>query len=89
MKQMKPLMNLVKIMTMVTQFTFSLLTPIILSLLLCWYITDRTGCGLWIYIPGFILGLGTAFMVAYRLYLQVVKKDKKENRQRTSFNRHL
>lgn len=82
------MMNLFKIMTLVTQFAFSLLTPIILSLLLCWYITDKTGCGLWIYVPGFITGFGTAFMVAYKLYLQVLKRDKKENRRKTSFNRH-
>ncbi len=85
---MKPMFNLVKTLTLVTQFTFSLLTPIVLSLLLCWYITEKTACGLWIYIPGFIVGLGTAFMTAYRLYLQVTKKDRKENRQRTAFNKH-
>ncbi|MDO4490464.1 MAG: AtpZ/AtpI family protein [Lachnospiraceae bacterium] len=82
-------MNFFTTMTIVTQFAVSLLTPIVLSLLLCWYLTDRTGIGLWVYIPGFIVGFGTAFMVAYKLYLQVLKKDKKENRQRTSFNRHI
>ncbi len=85
---MKSMMNFFKIMTLVTQFAFSLLTPIILSLLLCWYIIDRTGAGGWIYIPGFIVGFGTAFMTAYKLYLQVTKRDRKENRQRTSFNKH-
>lgn len=86
---MKSFMNFFQIMTLVTQFTVSLLTPIILCLLLCYYIQTKTGCGLWIYIPGFITGFCTAFMVAYKLYLQVLKKDKKENRQRTSFNRHI
>lgn len=42
------------------QLGYSLVTPILLSLALCWWICDAFGVGEWIYIPGMILGLGAA-----------------------------
>ena len=86
---MKSMARLVKRMTLVTQFAFSLLTPTVGCLLLCWFLCEETGVGLWIYIPGFILGLGSSFMVAYKLYLRVLKEDRKEDRKKVSFNSHV
>jgi preprotein translocase subunit SecF len=78
-------------LTMVTQFGISLLTPTVFCLLICWWIISKTGVGEWIYIIGFIFGLGSSFMVAYKLYLSVMSKEEKqkEKRKTVSFNKHM
>ncbi len=83
--------DFMKNITMVTQFGLSLLTPTLLCLLGCWWLTAHTGIGLWIYIVGFIFGLGSSFMVAYNLYLRIMKKEDKEKKKRSgvSFNSHM
>lgn len=80
-----------KNITMVTQFGLSLLMPLLMCLGLCWWLVTKVGLGAWVYIPGFIFGLGSSFMVAYRLYLSVLKKEEKEKKKRTSvsFNQHV
>ena len=47
--------------------------------------------GGWIYIPGFIMGLGGSFMTAYKLYLAIMKtqKKKKNREHEKAFNRHV
>ncbi len=72
---------------MLTQFGLSVSMPLLLCILLCWWLTDRFSFGLWVYIPGFILGLGASFMTAYKFYLAIAKKDdtKKEKKR---YNRH-
>ena len=44
-----------------------------------------------IYIPGFIMGLGGSFMTAYKLYLAIMKtqKKKKNREHEKAFNRHV
>ena len=44
-----------------------------------------------IYIPGFIMGLGGSFMTAYKLYLAIMKtqKKKKNREHERSFNNHV
>lgn len=42
--------------TMLSQLGLSFITPLLLCLALCWFITSRTGVGDWVYIPGFSLG---------------------------------
>ena len=46
---------------------------------------------MWIYIPGFIMGLGGSFMTAYKLYLAIMKtqKKKKNREHEKAFNRHV
>ena len=66
-----------KNITMVTQFGLSLLMPLLMCLGACWWLVTKVGLGAWVYIPGFIFGLGSSFMVAYRLYLSVLKKEEK------------
>lgn len=80
-----------KNITMVTQFGLSLLMPLLMCLGACWWLVTKVGIGAWVYIPGFIFGLGSSFMVAYRLYLSVLKKEEKEKKKRTtvSFNQHV
>ena len=80
-----------KNITMVTQFGLSLLMPLLMCLGLCWWLVTKVGLGACVYFPGFIFGLVSSFMVAYRLYLSVLKKEEKEKKKRTSvsFNQHV
>lgn len=78
--------------TLLTQFSLTLIVPILVCLWLCWWATEKHGVGLWIYIPGFIFGLGGSFMSAYKFYLEAMlqeKKKEKENKKTVSFNRHV
>ena len=87
---MKQFMKIYKDLLMLSQLSLSFITPILLCLALSWWLSSYVG--LWVYIPGFLLGLGSAFMVAYKFYLSVIKKEKKEKdakKKKTSYNRHL
>lgn len=42
------------------------------------WLNSRFMIGGWIYIPGFIMGLGGSFMTAYKLYLAIMKTQKKK-----------
>lgn len=87
---MKQWSNFMKQMTLLTQFGLSLITPLLVCLALSWWLTSKTGIGEWIFIPGFFFGLGSSGMVAYKLYLSVSKREKKEKKKnKVSFNRHL
>ena len=86
---MKKYSDIMKSLIMFTQFGFSFITPLILCLLICWWMTADLGVGEWIFIPGFFFGLGGSFMVAYKLYLSVTGRQKKEEKKnKVSFNRH-
>lgn len=56
----------------------SLAAPLLLCLFLCSWLNSRFMIGGWIYIPGFIMGLGGSFMTAYKLYLAIMKTQKKK-----------
>lgn len=58
---------------------------------LCSWLNSRFMIGGWIYIPGFIMGLGGSFMTAYKLYLAIMKtqKKKKNREHEKAFNRHV
>ena len=86
---MKKWGDIIKNMTLLSQFSLSFITPLLLCLLICWWMSTSLGIGEWIFIPGFFFGLGGSFTVAYKLYLSVTghqKKEKKKNK--VSFNRH-
>ncbi len=88
---MKQWAEIVKNLSLLTQFGLSLITPLLLCLAVCWLLTSKAGLGGWVYIPGFILGLGGSGMVAYKLYLSVERRQKKEQekeKDKVSFNRH-
>ena len=61
---MRELTNIFKNMSLVSQFGLSLITPTLLMLGLCWWLTSSFGLGGWVYIPGFFFGLGGSFTVA-------------------------
>lgn len=87
---MKGWSNLIKNITMLSQFGLSFITPTLLCLAICWWLSSRWGIGGWVYIPGFFFGMGGSGMVAYKFYLSVTKKEKKkEKKTLISFNRHF
>lgn len=86
---MKNWNEIIKSLTMLSQFGLSFITPLLLCLAVCWWLTAYMGMGGWVYIPGFFFGLGGSFTVAYKLYLSVMKRQKKEEKKKkVSFNRH-
>ena len=88
----KNMADMLKNITMLTQFGLSFVTPIFLCLALCWWLNIHAGVGAWVYIPGFFFGLGGSFMVAYKLYLKIMEDQKKEDKKKhkkVSFNRHM
>lgn len=87
---MKQFMKIYKDLLMLSQLSLSFITPILLCLALSWWLSSYVG--LWVYIPGFLLGLGSAFMVAYKFYLSVTKKEEREKdskKKKASYNKHL
>ena len=86
---MKNWSELIKNLTMLTQFGLSLITPLILCIGISWYLDTHTGIGGWIYIVGFFFGLGGSGMFAYKTFKKVTgKTKKKDNSKGISFNRH-
>ena len=86
---MKKWGDIIKNLTMLTQFGLSFITPLLLCLFLCGWLSGHLAGSGSIFIPGFFFGLGGSFTVAYKLYLSVTghqKKEKKKNK--VSFNRH-
>lgn len=83
--------SVIKNITLISQFGLSLVTPLLICLFLCVFLCNKTGVGAWIYIPGFILGLGSSAASFYKLYQTVVSGEKKneKNKVRASFNRHI
>ena len=45
--------DIIKNVSMLTQFGLSLLTPLLLCLGICWWLSNRFDLGGWIYLPGF------------------------------------
>ena len=77
---------------MVGQLGLSLLMPLLICLFLCYLLITRFSVGGWIFIPGFIFGLGGSAMTGWKVYLSVTKKQNKERKKKNpnevSFNTH-
>ena len=69
-------------LALASQFGISFISPLLLCVVLCWWLTTRLGLGGWIYIPGFFFGLGGSFSIAYKLYLTVTGQLKKEKKKK-------
>lgn len=81
--------EVIKNLSMLTQFGLSLMTPLLLCLGICWWLCSKFGFGGWVFLPGFFFGLGGSGMVAYKLYLAEMLRCKKEKKkEKVSFNRH-
>ena len=79
--------DIIKYLPLVSQLGLSVIMPILLCVLLCYFLVNRFGVGMWIYIPGFILGIGAGFMTCYKLYKKITDEDKKR-KKRVGFNIH-
>ena len=82
-------------LALIGQFGISLVVPTVLCVFICYFLVSRSITGSWVYIPGFILGIGSSFMTAYKFYLYVIekgiRKDKSKDIRRKGiyFNRHF
>lgn len=89
-KEMKSRGNIMKNLSMLTQLGLSFITPLLLCLAGCWWLTAHAGLGEWVYLPGLFFGMGGSGMVAYKFYLSVMSRENKgEKKKKVSFNRHL
>lgn len=84
---MKGLQEIIKHVSLLSQLGLSFITPIVLCVLGCWFLCEKCGFGAWIYIIGFVFGLGGAFMTAYKFYCWQTRK-KEDRKPPVSFNRH-
>ncbi|SFC22386.1 AtpZ/AtpI family protein [Butyrivibrio sp. YAB3001] len=91
--QIKRMSQIIGQFAMVGQLGLSLLMPLLLCLFGCYLLCSRLSVGAWVYIPGFILGLGSSMMTAYKVYLSVIHKEEKKKKEKDShevyFNRHF
>ena len=76
---------------MVGQLGLSLLMPLLLCLFGCYLLCTKLSVGAWVYIPGFIFGLGGSMATAYKVYLSVIHREekKKKDNNEVFFNRHM
>lgn len=80
--------DIIKNVAFLGQLGLSLIMPVLLCIALCVFLSNRFNIGAWIYIPGFVFGLGASFMTAYKFYISETKKSKKEEKKTISFNKH-
>lgn len=86
---MKQLQETYKNILLLTQFGLSFITPLLLCLGFCFWLTSSFHVGGWIFILGFFFGMGGSGMVAYKLYLSVTKQQKKDKiKEKVYFNSH-
>ncbi len=78
---------------MVGQLGLSLLMPLLMCLFVCYLLVAKLSLPIWVYIPGFILGLGASMTTAYKVYLSVVHKEEKKKIKRDpneiNISRHI
>ena len=78
---------------MVGQLGLSLLMPLLMCLGACYLLVTKVSAPIWVYIPGFILGLGASMTTAYKVYLSVVHKEEKKkikrNPNEVNISRHI
>ena len=91
--QIKRMSELISQFAMVGQLGLSLLMPLLLCLFGCYLLCVKLSVGTWIYIPGFVLGLGGSMMTAYKVYLSVIRREEKKKKEKNPnevyFNRHI
>ena len=81
--------EILKHLTLLSQLGLTLIMPVLLCMGACWLLTSKIGLGGWVYIPGFILGIGASCTTAYKVYLSVMRRQENKKRDGVNFNRHL
>ncbi len=74
-------------LVLIGQLGLSVIMPLLLCFFICYLLVSRLGAGQWVYIIGFILGLGASFMTAYKVYLHEINKQKPDEGDYNS-NKH-
>ncbi len=90
--QMKRMSEIFSQLAMIGQLGLSLIMPLLMCLFACYLLCSKLSVGEWVYIPGFILGLGGSMTTAYKVYLAVLHKESKKksgNNKEISFNKHI
>ncbi len=75
-------------LTLLSQLGLSFIMPLLMCIGICWLLCDKLGVGLWVYIIGFPFGLASSFLTAYKFYVLVRNKEKKNQKKKVSFNNH-
>ena len=89
---MKKYSEVFKNISLVTQLGLSLIMPVLLCLFLCWLLVTKAGAGNWIYIIGFVFGLGGSAATCYKLWHSITQRkdgEKDDQGGRIGFNDHL
>ena len=88
---MKDIIKALEDLTWFMQLGLTVLIPILMMMVLCYWLTHRFGIGPWVYIPGVLLGLGSS-AVSFHSFSKTILR-RKENRipqkKAVRFNRHL
>ena len=71
-----------------SQFGLSLAMPLLLCLFVAYQLREHFHLSYWIYLPAFFFGLAASFMTAYKFYLSVSEKEKKQETKDRAFNQH-
>ena len=84
----KQMRDALRQLTYLSQLGLSLVVPLLMCVFLCYWLTTRFNIGGWIYIPGFLFGLGSSCMTAWKFYTSVNARNKKDKKKPPSFNSH-
>ena len=80
---MKKYMNVLRLIASFGQLGFTLITPPVVMALLGWWLQSRFGLGTWVMLVAIVIGLFTSATSAWKFYLQVVGKEKKNQSEAT------
>ena len=75
-------------LSILSQFGLSLAMPLLLCLFVAYQLREHFHFSYWIYLPAFFFGLAASFMTAYKFYLSVSEKEKKQETKDRAFNQH-
>jgi len=75
-------------LSILSQFGLSLAMPLLLCLFVAYQLREHFHISYWIYLPAFFFGLAASFMTAYKFYLSVSEKEKKQETKDRAFNQH-
>lgn len=91
--QMNKWADILKNVSLLTQFGLSLITPLLFCLFISGWLAGQFDLGGWVYIPGFFFGLGGSASVAWKFYVRETshgsgKQSEQKKKDRVCFNRH-
>lgn len=75
-------------LSILSQFGLSLAMPLLLCLFVAYQLREHFHLSYWVYLPAFFFGLAASFMTAYKFYLSVSNKEKKQETKDRAFNQH-